>query len=66
MIAGGSSGIVNRSGGGAHTNLNTKPGGSLCMQVTPASSVSQHNTTTLSTVYLDEWVARTLKMCNII
>ena len=58
MIAGVSSGLVNRSGGGSVPTLTP---GSLCMQVTPASSVSQYNTTTLSMVYLDEWEARTLR-----
>ena len=60
MSAGVRLGLVHRVGGGARTNLNTKPGVPFCMQVTLASLVSQHNTTSLPTGYSDEWELRTL------
>ena len=49
-----------RLGGGARTNLNTKPEVPFCMQVTLASLVSQYSTTSLPTGYSDEWELRTL------
>ena len=61
MSAGVRLGLVHRVGGGARTNLNTKPGVPFCMQVTLASLVSQHNTTSLPTGYSDEWELRTLR-----
>ena len=62
MSAGVRLGLVHRLGGGASTNLNTKPGVPFCMQVTLASLVSQHNITSLPTGYSDEWELRTLTL----